>query len=344
VLRFPRKKLKGEVVTPEIMVSAVVVNWNGARHLETCLPSLLSQSYRQLEIIVVDNDSADDSVEVARSFGVRWIPLDTNAGLAPALNKGAEAAVGEFILFLNNDMRFHHNFVESMIISMARDPNVFSVDALQYDWDGNNEVHLATRLATHRGVDSLSYPMVPSLYVFQENCVSPTVVLMASAANMLVRKSMFRILGGFDERLPLGYEDVEICWRAWVRGWKSVFAPAAICWHRVSASIESLGEGSRMSFRGIYYGRLLMATKLLPVRYIIMTWFVTVAGLTSDIAGLRWQRVADRLRMLTAFINDLGPLLRQRHQIFGAERGSPSQHLNRLLQLSAQKVSEIGRS
>src|SRR6266478_9496630 len=60
-------------------VSAIIVNWNGARHLRTCLPSLLSQSFASLEVIVVDNDSKDDSAEVAREFQVRWLPLDKNA-------------------------------------------------------------------------------------------------------------------------------------------------------------------------------------------------------------------------------------------------------------------------
>src|SRR5258707_15717138 len=91
-------------------VSAIIVNWNGARHLRTCLPSLLSQSFASLEVIVVDNDSKDDSAEAAREFQVRWLPLDKNGGLAPALNRGAAMAVGDFLLFINNDMRLDTGF------------------------------------------------------------------------------------------------------------------------------------------------------------------------------------------------------------------------------------------
>jgi len=319
----------------ELLVSAIVVNWNGARHLEMCLPSLLSQSYRPLEIIVVDNASTDGSEAVAQSFGVRWLSLPRNMGLAAALNRGAHAAAGELFLFLNNDMRFHDAFVDSMVISMAQDPDIFSVDALQYDWEGSKRVHLATRLARERRADELCYSMLPGLYVFQEGCGSRTNVLMSSAANMLVRKSMFHALEGFDERLPLGYEDVELCWRAWVRGWKIVFDPAAVCWHRVGASTQSTGRAARLSFRGVLSGRLLTATKLLPVNYAMTTWLATLAGLAVDVGYLRWERAADRIAVLTDFARHLLPLMRERHSIYRLGRIRPSEHLKRLLKMAA---------
>lgn len=318
----------------EPLVSAIVVNWNGARHLETCLPSLVSQSYRPLEIIVVDNASTDDSAAVVSRFGVRWLPLQRNVGLAPALSRGAQVAAGEHLLFLNNDMRFHENFVESMVTEIVRDPVVFSVDALQYDWEGRKQVHLATRLGKKSRANSICYAVVPTLYIYQESSGSPTTVLAACAASMLVRKSMFFALGGFDERLPLGYEDVELCWRAWVRGWKSVFVPAAVCWHRVGGSSGS-AEYSRLGFRGILGGRLLISTKLLPVSYTIRTWLATLAGLARDVVALRWQRARDRAGVLSENARFLPPLLRERRKIYRSQHTSPRQQLERLLRWAA---------
>jgi GT2 family glycosyltransferase len=179
-----------------VLDSAMVVNWNGARHLEICLPILLTQSYRPPEIIFVDNASTDDSGAVVQSRGVQWLYLKKNMGLAAALNRGAQAAAGELVLFLNNDMRFHDAFTGAMVTSMAQDPEIFSVDALRYDWAGTKPVHLATRLTRRHRADQLCYPIVPALYVFQESRNSPTDALMSSAANMLVRKSMFQALGG----------------------------------------------------------------------------------------------------------------------------------------------------
>src|SRR5277367_5567899 len=93
------------------LVSIVIVNWNGAKHLRICLPSLLAQSYAALEIIVADNASTDDSKSVAEEYKVRWLGIAENLGLAPGLNRGAQAANGELLLFVNNDMRFDEEFV-----------------------------------------------------------------------------------------------------------------------------------------------------------------------------------------------------------------------------------------
>jgi GT2 family glycosyltransferase len=320
-------------MTAQPMVSAIVANWNGAKDLEICLPSLLAQSYSHLEIIVADNASKDDSAAVAHRFGVTWLGLERNKGLAGALNEGAKAAQGELVLFLNNDMRFHEKFVEFMVAEIVRDPGIFSVDALQYDWEGGRMVHMATSLARKR-VEKVDEELLPGLFVRQVAQSNPTTVLMSSAANMLVRRSLFQELGGFDERLPIGYEDVELCWRAWVRGWKTVFAPDAVCWHRIAWSARSK-EGSGMRFRGTIAGRILMATKLLPFRFVLAAWGTSLAGLARDLLVMRWQRVRERLAVLKECVRNHETSLRERRAIYQLGNISPSKHLERLLRLDA---------
>lgn len=322
------------------LVSAIVVNWNGARDLDTCLPSLLSQSYRPLEIIVVDNASTDDSASVANLFGVRWLPLERNLGLAPALNRGAEAATGELLLFLNNDMRFHEGFVAAMVAEMLGCSDIFAVDALQYDWNGEHEVHVATRLTTCDSEGTLCHMLTPGLHMCQKATDKPTPVFMASAANLLARKSMFQLLGGFDERLFFGYEDVELCWRGWMFGWQTVFVPAAKCWHRVSHSTHG-ATASSLSFRGIEIGRLLMAAKLLPFQYALRTWLRSVAGLARDLALLRRQRVADRLRVFRESFGCFPDLLRERRHIHRVAQTTPSAQLDRLLRLGSERAAGV---
>ena len=314
------------------LVSTIVVNWNGARDLETCLASLLRQSYCPLEIIVVDNASTDDSATVAQRLGVRWLALDQNVGLAPALNRGAEAANGELLLFLNNDMRFHEEFAAAMVVEMLERDDIFAVDALQYDWNGAHEVHLGTRLSTRASEGAFSHQLTPGLYMCQNSRNAPTAVFMASAANMLVRKTMFQALGGFDERLFFGYEDVDLCWRAWMRSCRTVLAPAAKCYHRVSHSTRGAAAQSR-SFRGIETGRLVMAAKLLPIKYALVTWLFSLAGLMRDIALLRWQKVADRTRVVHQCLRYLPSLLRERRRLHCAAQTSPSAQLEHLLRL-----------
>jgi GT2 family glycosyltransferase len=314
-------------------VSVVIVNWNGAEHLRLCLPSLASQSFKSLEVIVVDNCSSDESAEVAKSLGVRWLPLEKNLGLAPALNRGAMSAGGDLLLFVNNDMRFDPGFVAALVEPLERDKEIFATDGMQFNWDGSVRGHLAARLTNVPPRRDSSTELVPGLYFYQQEKAGNSPVFMASAACMMVRTTFFQQLGGFDDRLPLGYEDVEICWRAWVQQRKTLYIPNAICWHRIGGSGGSL-EGARFGFRGVLKGRLLLATKLLPARYAFRTWLISMAGLTRDIVLLKWKPARDRLAVLLHMTGLIGQLLRERRQLFGSANRSPEEQLDFLLGLT----------
>lgn len=314
------------------LVSAVIVNWNGAKHLDICLPSLLSQSHRPVEIIVVDNASNDSSAEIAARHGVRWVPLTRNIGLAPALNRGARLATGDFLLFLNNDMRFHERFVESLAAEILRDPDTFSVDALQYNWEGTKQVHLATRLERNRGAGGDGYAPVPGLYILQADTSSPLAIVSACAASMLVRRSMFMALGGFDERLPFGCEDLEICLRAWLRGWRSVFVPTAMCWHKVGGSSRSR-EASILGLRGVLGGRMLIATKLLPIRFVLLSWLASLGGLALDAARMRARRVRARTRVFREHARNLRSVWHERRALFRNAGTTPNALLAQMLKV-----------
>ncbi len=319
-------------------VSAIIVNWNGAHHLRICLPSLLSQSLTCLEIIVVDNDSKDDSAEVAREFQARWLRLDRNVGLAPALNRGAAIAAGDFLLFINNDMRFDAGFVGAMAEPLEKNQEIFATDGMQFNWDGSERGHLAARLAKSRPRSRSSTELVPGLYFCQCEEREKAPVFMGSAACMLVRRSFFEKLHGFDDRLPLGYEDVEICWRAWIQGWKTVYVPNAICWHRVGSSGRSQ-EGEHLNFKGILRGRLLLATKLLPLRYMVRTWLVSSAALGYDASRLKWSFAKDRIKTLAEMAGLVPQLLREKKALFANTGSSPEKHLDFLLRLGEAAVS-----
>ena len=315
------------------LVSVVIVNWNGAQHLRICLPSLLAQSYQDLEIIVVDNASLDDSAKVAEEYKVRWLALKNNLGLAPGLNAGAAAANGEFLLFVNNDMRFDPEFVAELVAPLRRDEEIFCTDAMQFSWDGGERGHLAARLATKPVPGKRTAELVPGLHFYQQEKLEKSKVFMASAACMLARRSIFEKLGGFDARLPLGYEDVEICWRAWAYGHSTVYVPTAICWHRVGSSIQST-PALRFAFRGVLTGRLLLATKLLPARYAWRTWMVSAAGLAKDAVQLRWGFLVDRCRILLEMGGLVGRLLREKKRIFADVGRSAEMQLRMLLELA----------
>jgi GT2 family glycosyltransferase len=291
------------------------------------------QTCKALEIIVVDNGSKDDSQEVTREFQARWLPLGKNEGLAPALNRGASTATGDFLLFVNNDMRFDPGFVAALLEPMRANDEIFATDGMQFNWDGSERGHLATRLVNRKPSGHTLPTLVPGLYFYPQETSRKTPVFMGSAASMLVRRSLFEKLNGFDDRLQMGYEDVEICWRAWLRDWKTVYVQEAICWHHVGSSGRS-SEGARMNFCGILRGRLLLATKLLPPRYVLGTWLVSVAALGKDLLRLRWSQAKDRIEILAKTGLMVPRLVRERKRLFGDAGRSAEAQLDFLLRLS----------
>src|SRR5262249_33752878 len=139
--------------------------------------------------------------EVTKSSGARWVALQENVGLAPALNRGATIAEGDLLLFVNNDMRFEPEFVARLMEALDSDEDIFATDGMQFNCDGTVQGHLAARLARVRPRDGQSVELVPGLYFSQHVERAKTPVFMASAACMMVRRTLFEKLGGFDEAL-----------------------------------------------------------------------------------------------------------------------------------------------
>jgi GT2 family glycosyltransferase len=318
--------------TDRPLVSAIVVNWNGARDLERGLPSLVAQSYRPLEIVVMDNASSDDSAEVVRRFpAVRWVPLDRNLGLAPAMNRGSKLAMGQLLLFLNNDMRVDQDFVGRLVGELVRAPDIFCVDGMQYDWEGREVIHAATFVAVKDGGER-TLKVFSGFYINQQRLSVATDVFTASAANMMVKRDMFATLGGFDERILFGYEDVDICWRARVRGWRTVFVPSAIAWHDVSKSNRTLA-GARYRFRGTLAGRLFFCTKLLPARFAFRFWGLSVLGAGKDLARRDLWQLRDRVATLARVATYVPALVRERRQIYRRGAVTPVEQLRRAMRI-----------
>jgi GT2 family glycosyltransferase len=302
------------------LVSAIVANWNGAVDLEVLLPSLTSQSYPFLEIIVVDNGSSDESEQVAKRHGARWHPLGANLGLAGALNAGARVANGEFLLFLNNNMRLHSEFVRELLLPLVFDDLLFATDAKQFDWKGEKVVHQCTVLSSI----SIHGPIFVQLDTSHSSfCV------VGSAANLMVRRWMFEALGGWDTRYPIGWEDVDLCWRAWLRGWPTLYVPSAVCWHRVGASASSL-EGAKRRLEGTLKGRLLFATMHLPASWALKVVAATMAGVLCDLARGKAAMTAIRLQALRWYVMLLPRVLLERHALYRSAGSSPDVHFVRL--------------
>ncbi len=227
-------------------VSVIIPNWNGAAHLPTCLESLRRQTWRDFEVIVVDNGSEDGSLELlAREYPeVRVLALGENRGFAGACNAGIRAAQGELIVLLNNDTEADPRWLEEVVAAFGRHPEAGIVASKMLLFDRRDTFHTAGDYYRvdgrpgNRGVwqtDRGQYDREE--YVFS-----------ACGGSAAYRRSMLDDVGLLDEEFFYSCEDVDLAWRAQPAGWRCVYAPRAVVYHKLSAT----GGGPIASF---YDGR-----------------------------------------------------------------------------------------
>jgi GT2 family glycosyltransferase len=239
-------------------VAVVVGNYRGEGLLPDCLASLESQSLVPREVLVVDGSSPDRSVEVAESLGARVLRRE-NRGLGHLYNEGARATSAELVLLLNNDVALDERCLELLVNALDADESLFAADPRQVDWEGERDVKARTTLARGR----LLREYIPSLHLDDRVPSSETVpTVSAHGAAMLVRREPMLALGGFDETFFLEWEDLDLCWRAWLRGHGSVYVPDAWLRHRVGGATASSDLTSRLS--SSHHNLLRFALKCLP--------------------------------------------------------------------------------
>ena len=274
------------------LVSIIVLNYNGARFLNDCLSSLLSQTYRPMEIIVADNGSTDNSCEIVATFArVNCVELHENYGFGKGNNLAAKHANGDYLLFVNNDMRFAPDMVEILVSFASSSPNLFALDSRQLRWDGEETIHSATSFAA-QGTGGLHF--VPGIEMIQIDVDEPVCVPFANGANLFCDADRFRALGGFDPVLFLDWEDVDLCWRALLRGWDSWYVPRATCWHRVGSTSEDViakdESFKALSFYYVHRGHYRFILKCADARTNLRTFIHLIRSLYCYGRDRNWER------------------------------------------------------
>ena len=224
------------------VVSVVVPNWNGAHHLPTCLDSLRRQTFRPFEVIVVDNGSTDQSLELlAREYGeVQVLALSENRGFTGACNAGIRQAQGEFIALLNNDTEVDPRWLTEVAAAFHRHPQAGLVASKMLLFDRRDVLHTAGDIYRVDGVPGNRGVWQPD--VGQYDREEP--VFSACGGSAAYRRSMLDQVGLLDEDFFYSCEDVDLAWRAQLAGWECIYAPTAVVYHKLSAT----GGGVTASF------------------------------------------------------------------------------------------------
>ena len=211
------------------MISVIIPNYNGLKHLKSCFDSLKEQSYGDHEIILVDNNSSDDSVKFTESNYpcVRIIKLNSNTGFAKAVNEGIKNSAAEFVLLLNNDTECDKYFLEEMMKGM-KDEMTGSVACKMLNYTNRKIIDDAGDFIKSKGS--------PYARGFGENDTGQfdkeEYIFGACAGAALYRKEVFRKAGYFDEDFFAYYEDVDLSFRMQLAGYKCFYNPKALCYHK----------------------------------------------------------------------------------------------------------------
>lgn len=229
-------------------VSVIVVNWNGRQFLGKCLHSVLAQTYADYDVVVVDNASSDGSPElIRRDFpSVVLIVNERNLGFAAATNTGIRSTSGEYVATINNDAQADPEWLAEVVEAMNSDDSVGMVASKMLFHDRPQVLN-----STGISLDCAAIAWDRRGGAVDDPSESSRVeVFGPSAGAALYRRKMLEDVGLFDEDFFMYLEDVDLAWRARLRGWKCIYTPSARVLHVHSGS--SL-EGS--AFKNYHLGR-----------------------------------------------------------------------------------------
>jgi len=235
------------------MISVIIPNYNGEKVLPYCLDSLLKQTYKNFEIIVVDNGSADKSLEIIKGFANRsdikitLIPLKRNLGYSAAITIGAKYAKGKYILATNNDIIFDGAYLENLVKGLEalrrKDPTIVAASGIHFYYPEKDIINYAGGglslisgyyMFYQRPLSQLSERELKYLNTFRY-------IAFPTGAGALIDRSIFLHFKGYYYRYFSGAEEFDFGITLYKFRYKAVHIPNAILYHMESFTLGGRG-------------------------------------------------------------------------------------------------------
>lgn len=247
-------------------VAVVILNWNGKSYLEKFLPSVLASTYPNLEIIVGDNASTDDSVAFLKSAfpSIRIISTSTNLGFAGGYNEVLKEVDADYYVLLNSDVEVTDGWIEPVIALMESDPLIAAAQPKILAYKDKSKFEYAG--AAGGFIDRYGYAfcrgrIFDALESDNDQYNQASQVFWASGAAFFIRKTIWAESGGLDRHFFAHMEEIDLCWRLKNKGYKIMYCPDAKVYHvgGGALSVESPYK-TYLNFRN----NLVMLQKNLP--------------------------------------------------------------------------------
>lgn len=297
----------------EPSVSLVVLSWNGMEHLDLCLSSLSSQTYRDFEIVLVDNGSTDGSKEWVEAHYpmVRIERTEQNLGVPGGVNYGLARARGRYVAILNNDLEAEPQWLAESVRALEQYPEAgFTASRVRLFYqrdrlDTAGDLYFTAGYPAKRGWLHRDGPEFDQ----------PGWVFGACAVAALYRRELLDSVGYMDEEFESALEDLDLSFRAQLQGYKCRYVPSAIIYHKLGATV---GKGltspkHQLRFhRNIWLVRIKNLPTALWIRYLPQ---MLIAELAVLYRASRSGRLKILLQARREVLQQLGHTLAKRRDI-----------------------------
>lgn len=279
--------------------AVVILNWNTEDFLRKFLPPLLKSVSKaeDAEVIVADNDSCDESMAVMKELfpHVRTIELEKNFGFTGGYNKAFEQIDSEYFVLINSDIEVTEDWLNPLVNWMDSHPDCGACAPKLHSYQAREKFEYAGAAGGY--IDRFGYPfcrgrVLKRLEYDNGQYDSPSDVFWATGACLMVRSSLYSRLGGLDERFFAHMEEIDLCWRMQLEGYKVTVVPESTVYHVGGGTLPAT---SPFKLYLNYRNNLLMLDNNLARTFALELMH---EGLTIDKAAARGVRKASRRIMI----------------------------------------------
>lgn len=228
--------------------AVVILNWNGQKHLAHYMPSVVKHTSTDARIVVADNGSTDDSVSFLQENypSVEILRLDKNYGFADGYNRALREIQAKYYILLNSDVEVTAGWIEPLIEMLQQDDAIAAVAPKLLSDVERDKFEYAG--AAGGFIDYLGYPLcrgriLSTIEQDKGQYDSPREVFWASGAAFCCRAEIFHKLGGFDKDFFAHMEEIDLCWRMQLAGYKVMSEPRSVVYHLGGGTLPNESPG-----------------------------------------------------------------------------------------------------
>lgn len=287
---------------PSPVISIVILSYNNSAYIEACLDHVFNQTFQNFEVIAVDNNSSDNSLELFKKYPITIVANKENVGACIADNMGMERASGKYLLILDTDTRIEKNALELLHAYMEADDNKHVGAVMGKLMLGTT----STLNSAGNAMNVLGHTWCVGLNEIDENQYPSRLVNSISGACFFARKSIIDKIGGYDPDMFLYNEDADLSLRFLLYGYKLAYLKDAVVQHHYSVTVNTTTKYSYLErnrwiilLKNFELKTLLLMLPLLIFQELGILLFAIKRGFfINKISGYRWilQQLPNTLR------------------------------------------------